>query len=109
MRSKQKNILPRFSDNKLTKSKGNVIKQVTDISVMRKILMIPGPIEYENNVLNAMSLPTMSHSSKEFVSIFRSEKKDSGCTFSILSIALFPATPTASPVITPVSPSIDTA
>lgn len=33
--------------------------------------MIPGPIEYESNVLNAMSLPTISHSSKEFISIYR--------------------------------------
>ncbi|MEM0135822.1 MAG: alanine--glyoxylate aminotransferase family protein [Thermoplasmatales archaeon] len=38
---------------------------------MRKLLMIPGPIEYESNVLNAMSLPTISHSSKEFISIYR--------------------------------------
>ncbi len=33
--------------------------------------MIPGPIEYESNVLSAMSLPTVSHSSKEFISIYR--------------------------------------
>ncbi len=33
--------------------------------------MIPGPIEYENNVLNVMSIPTISHSSKEFISIYR--------------------------------------
>ena len=38
---------------------------------MRKLLMIPGPIEYESNVLNAMSLPTISHSSPEFISIYR--------------------------------------
>jgi alanine-glyoxylate transaminase/serine-glyoxylate transaminase/serine-pyruvate transaminase len=38
---------------------------------MRKILMIPGPIEYESQVLNTMSLPTLSHSSKEFVSTYR--------------------------------------
>jgi alanine-glyoxylate transaminase/serine-glyoxylate transaminase/serine-pyruvate transaminase len=38
---------------------------------MRKILMIPGPIEYESQVLNTMSLPTISHSSKEFISIYR--------------------------------------
>jgi len=33
--------------------------------------MIPGPIEYESQVLNTMSLPTISHSSKEFISIYR--------------------------------------
>jgi len=38
---------------------------------MRKILMIPGPIEYEPNVLNAMSQPTISHTSKEFIFIFK--------------------------------------
>ena len=38
---------------------------------MRKLLMIPGPIEYESNVLNEMSLPTISHSSPEFISIYR--------------------------------------
>ncbi len=38
---------------------------------MRELLMIPGPIEYESNVLNAMSIPTISHSSKEFLSIYR--------------------------------------
>lgn len=50
---------------------GNVIYQLEDTSLMRKLLMIPGPIEYESNVLNAMSIPTISHSSKEFVSIYR--------------------------------------
>jgi len=33
--------------------------------------MIPGPIEYESNVLNTLSLPTISHSSKEFVTIYK--------------------------------------
>lgn len=33
--------------------------------------MIPGPIEYENNVLSAMANPTISHSSKEFMSTYR--------------------------------------
>lgn len=33
--------------------------------------MIPGPVEYETNVLNAMSAPTISHSSNEFISIYR--------------------------------------
>ena len=81
MRSKPRTILLRYSDNKLGESKGNVIKQVNDTSVMRKILMIPGPIEYESKVLNAMSLPTMSHSSKEFVSIFRDSLLDLSTIF----------------------------
>ncbi len=33
--------------------------------------MIPGPIEYENNVLGAMAIPTISHSSREFISIYK--------------------------------------
>ncbi len=33
--------------------------------------MIPGPIEYENNVLSALAQPTISHTSKEFLSIFK--------------------------------------
>lgn len=33
--------------------------------------MIPGPIEYESAVLNSMSLPSLSHTSKEFVSVHR--------------------------------------
>ena len=38
---------------------------------MKKLLMIPGPIEYDSDVLNALSLPTISHSSKEFISVYR--------------------------------------
>jgi len=33
--------------------------------------MIPGPIEYDQNVLSAMAYPTFSHTSKEFLSIFK--------------------------------------
>lgn len=33
--------------------------------------MIPGPIEYEPNVLNALSMPTIAHTSKEFLKIFK--------------------------------------
>ncbi|MGC8980751.1 MAG: pyridoxal-phosphate-dependent aminotransferase family protein [Thermoplasmata archaeon] len=38
---------------------------------MRKILMIPGPIEYEQNVLSTLAMPTISHTSKEFLGIFK--------------------------------------
>ncbi|MGC8663589.1 MAG: pyridoxal-phosphate-dependent aminotransferase family protein [Thermoplasmata archaeon] len=38
---------------------------------MRKILMIPGPIEYEQNVLNAMAFQTIAHTSKDFIYIFK--------------------------------------
>ncbi len=38
---------------------------------MKKILMIPGPIEYEHDVLSAMSKPTYAHTSKEFSEIFK--------------------------------------
>lgn len=48
---------------------------------MRKLLMIPGPIEYETNVLNAMSLPTISHSSPEFISIYREALKNVSTIF----------------------------
>ncbi|MDZ7738659.1 MAG: alanine--glyoxylate aminotransferase family protein [Bacteroidales bacterium] len=37
---------------------------------MRKLLMIPGPIEFDSDVLKAMSEPTLSHVSKEFIEIF---------------------------------------
>ncbi|MFP4488785.1 MAG: pyridoxal-phosphate-dependent aminotransferase family protein [Bacteroidales bacterium] len=37
---------------------------------MRKLLMIPGPIEFDSDVLKAMSEPTLSHVSKEFIDIF---------------------------------------
>lgn len=33
--------------------------------------MIPGPIEYESNVLSAMSQQTISHTSREFLTIFK--------------------------------------
>ncbi|MFP3133144.1 MAG: aminotransferase class V-fold PLP-dependent enzyme [Thaumarchaeota archaeon] len=38
---------------------------------MKKILMIPGPIEYEHDVLSAMAKPTYAHTSKEFAEIFK--------------------------------------
>ncbi len=38
---------------------------------MKKILMIPGPIEYEQEVLSAMSKPTYAHTSKEFSETFK--------------------------------------
>jgi alanine-glyoxylate transaminase/serine-glyoxylate transaminase/serine-pyruvate transaminase len=36
----------------------------------RKLLMIPGPIEFEPDVLNAMSIPTNSHVAPDFIEIF---------------------------------------
>ncbi|GGG45410.1 pyridoxal-phosphate-dependent aminotransferase family protein [Bizionia arctica] len=36
----------------------------------RKLLMIPGPIEFEPDVLHAMSIPTDSHVSPDFIEIF---------------------------------------
>ncbi|MBN1904430.1 MAG: alanine--glyoxylate aminotransferase family protein [Deltaproteobacteria bacterium] len=37
---------------------------------MKKLLMIPGPIEFDEKVLAAMSEPTLSHVSPEFIDIF---------------------------------------
>ncbi|MEM0141624.1 MAG: alanine--glyoxylate aminotransferase family protein [Thermoplasmatales archaeon] len=48
---------------------------------MKKILMIPGPIEYEDDVLNKMSLPTISHTSREFISAFRDSLNDVSTIF----------------------------
>jgi alanine-glyoxylate transaminase/serine-glyoxylate transaminase/serine-pyruvate transaminase len=36
----------------------------------RKLLMIPGPIEFEPEVLRAMSIPTTSHVASEFIDVF---------------------------------------
>lgn len=36
----------------------------------RKLLMIPGPIEFESEVLQRMSAPTPSHVDPEFISVF---------------------------------------
>ncbi len=36
----------------------------------RKLLMIPGPIEFENDVLQAMAIPTPSHVDPDFIEIF---------------------------------------
>lgn len=36
----------------------------------RKLLMIPGPIEFEPDVLRAMSIPTNSHVAPDFIKIF---------------------------------------
>lgn len=36
----------------------------------RKLLMIPGPIEFEPDVLQAMSQPTTSHVAAEFIEVF---------------------------------------
>lgn len=38
----------------------------------RPILMVPGPIEFSEAVLNVMSEPTMSHVAPEFIEIFGS-------------------------------------
>ncbi|MBS0011939.1 MAG: alanine--glyoxylate aminotransferase family protein [Bacteroidales bacterium] len=37
---------------------------------MKKLLMIPGPIEFDEKVLSAISEPTLSHVSPEFIDIF---------------------------------------
>ncbi len=37
---------------------------------MRRILMIPGPVEYEPSVLSALSMPTRSHTDTDFIRIF---------------------------------------
>lgn len=36
----------------------------------RKLLMIPGPIEFEPDVLQAMSIPTTSHVAPDFIAVF---------------------------------------
>ncbi|WAC01382.1 alanine--glyoxylate aminotransferase family protein [Lacinutrix neustonica] len=36
----------------------------------RKLLMIPGPIEFEPEVLHAMSIPTTSHVAADFITVF---------------------------------------
>lgn len=36
----------------------------------RKLLMIPGPIEFEPAVLNAMGAPTTSHIAPDFIEVF---------------------------------------
>ncbi|MBA6154296.1 alanine--glyoxylate aminotransferase family protein [Gelidibacter gilvus] len=36
----------------------------------RKLLMIPGPIEFENDVLQSMAIPTPSHVDPDFISVF---------------------------------------
>lgn len=42
------------------------------MSTARKLTFIPGPIEFSANVLEAMSVPSMAHTSPEFVKIFQS-------------------------------------
>lgn len=37
----------------------------------RKLVMIPGPIEFSDGVLNAMSTPSQSHTSPEFIKVFQ--------------------------------------
>jgi alanine-glyoxylate transaminase/serine-glyoxylate transaminase/serine-pyruvate transaminase len=38
----------------------------------RKLLMIPGPIEFEPDVLHAMSIATNSHVAPNFINVFGS-------------------------------------
>mgnify|MGYP004714540613 FL=1 len=38
----------------------------------RKLTFIPGPIEFSDNVLNAMSTPSQAHTSPEFIKVFQS-------------------------------------
>src|SRR5690554_1133384 len=41
----------------------------------RKLLMIPGPIEFESEVLQCMSVPTLSHVDPDFINIFANSLK----------------------------------
>jgi alanine-glyoxylate transaminase/serine-glyoxylate transaminase/serine-pyruvate transaminase len=41
----------------------------------RKLLMIPGPIEFENEVLQCMAVPTPSHVAPNFIDLFSSSLK----------------------------------
>ncbi len=43
---------------------------------MRKILMIPGPTEYEQEVLNALAQQTVAHTSNEFIALFKETLRD---------------------------------
>ncbi|MGC8645113.1 MAG: pyridoxal-phosphate-dependent aminotransferase family protein [Thermoplasmata archaeon] len=52
---------------------------------MKKILMIPGPIEYENEVLSVMSLPTIAHTSREFINILQEALRDVETVFGATS------------------------
>ena len=41
----------------------------------RKLLMIPGPIEFESEVLHCMSVPTPSHVDPDFIAVFANSLK----------------------------------
>lgn len=41
----------------------------------RKLLMIPGPIEFENEVLQSMAIPTLSHIDPDFIAVFENSLK----------------------------------
>ncbi|MGB1216888.1 MAG: pyridoxal-phosphate-dependent aminotransferase family protein [Saprospiraceae bacterium] len=41
----------------------------------RKLLMIPGPIEFENEVMQCMSVPTPSHVAPNFIDVFSNSLK----------------------------------
>lgn len=41
----------------------------------RKLLMIPGPIEFENEVLQSMAIPTLSHIDPDFIAVFANSLK----------------------------------
>ncbi len=43
---------------------------IQQFNLMKKLLMIPGPIEFDNDVLAAMGRQTLSHVSPEFIDIF---------------------------------------
>ncbi|KAH3660301.1 hypothetical protein OGAPHI_006887 [Ogataea philodendri] len=47
----------------------------------RKLTFIPGPIEFSDNVLNAMSTPSQSHGSPEFTAVFQEALKNTRKVF----------------------------
>lgn len=55
------------------------------MSTDRKLTFIPGPIEFSNAVLEAMSIPSMAHTSPEFVAIFQQVIKKTRSLFNTSS------------------------
>lgn len=63
-------LTPEKSQLRINNTNGNLYPGRASSQANHSLVMIPGPIEFSDNVLSAMSTPSQSHTSAEFVDLF---------------------------------------
>lgn len=66
----------KFLSRNITRNFSNSIMSQTYKQPAHKLTMIPGPIEFSDEVLGAMATPSQAHTSPEFVATFQSVLKN---------------------------------